>query len=63
MHSSFVTVWFEPFFCMQKCFQHSFIEQHVAHRLGDNNVNFFWQIDLFDFTGNHLNLFQAVVLC
>lgn len=31
----------EPLLCVQKRLEHAFVEEHVAHRLRDDNVNLF----------------------
>lgn len=43
-----LSVWLEPLLSMQIGLQHSLIEQHVSHGLGNDDVDLLWQIDLLD---------------
>lgn len=56
------TARFKPFLGVQERLEHPFVEKHVAHRLGDNDVHFFWQLDFFDFPSYNLDLIQPVEL-
>jgi hypothetical protein len=51
----------KEFFRMQKSLQHSLVQQHVAHRFGDDRVHLFRKANLFDLSRNHRYFIRAVV--
>lgn len=55
------TVWLKPLPCVQICLEHALVEEHVAHRLGDDNVHHLRQFNFLYFPGDHHNFFLHVV--
>jgi len=48
---------------MKERFEHAFVEQHVTHRLGDNDVNQLRQINLLNLARDHADTIgQKIVL-
>ena len=46
LHTRLHTIWLEPLLGMKKSLKHAFVEEHVAHRLRDDNVHHLRQINL-----------------
>jgi len=58
-----LTVWLQPFLGVEKGLEHTFVEQHVTHRLRDDDVNQLGQLDLFDLTRDYTDTIrQKIVL-
>ena len=49
------TAGFEEFLGVEEGFEHPLVEQHVAHRLRDDNVHLLRQVDLLNLPRYHLD--------
>lgn len=48
---------------MKKSLEHAFVEKHVTHRFGDDDIDQLWQINLLDLARNYADTIgEKVVL-
>ena len=46
---------------MEESLQHALVEEHVAHGFRDDQVHLLGQVNLFDFTGQHVDVLRQCV--
>jgi len=49
------TIWLEPLLGMKKSLKHAFVEEHITHRFGDDDVDQLRQINFLDLAGDYID--------